>query len=251
MIAAGVLDTPRVDAAFTLHVWADAPAGRLASRPGPHPASSDVFELTIRGRGGHAALPHLAVDPVVVAAYVVVGLQTLVSREVAPDRPAVVTVASLAAGTTANVIPDTAILTGTLRAMDPSVGRTLARRIGELATSVAAGMRASATLTFTTRCPPVVNGPAMAALAAAAFRGVTGTARIIPPAVAIMVAEDFAYVLERVPGATFLLGVRAPTWEHPKPLHTAAFDLDEDALPVGVAALVAVALRVLNGGPGE
>ena len=207
MLEHGVLEHPAVDAAFALHVESSRRVGLVEVRSGPSQASSDLFTITIRGRGGHAAFPHRTVDPLVVAAQVLTALQTLVSREVPPGQPAVVTVGSLTGGTTHNVIPDEAVLKGTVRAFDPQVRDLLEERIGELAQGIARGMRASADVVYQRGYPPLVNDAAMAALAAGVCRDLLGAGAVVHPDEPLMAAEDFAFVLERVPGALCGLGV--------------------------------------------
>jgi amidohydrolase len=247
-VAAGVLDDPPVTAAFGLHVAPEYPAGRVAIREGTLLAGGDDFVVTVRGKGGSGVRPHTTVDPVVVAAYVVTALQTLVSREVAPGAFAVVSVGSLVAGDRPHVVPQTATLRGTIRTYDPATRDRLVQRLPELAAGVAAGMRARAETAFPLQVPPVVNDPALARLARDAVAHALGPAAVVadpPPGLA---SDDVAWLLERVPGVFLLLGVRHPAWERPRPPHTPSFDVDEDALPVGVAALAAVALRYLSGG---
>lgn len=245
MIDDGVLDDPPVDAAFGLHVDAERYVGQIAVRSGPSMASADRFTITVRGRGGHAASPHRTVDPIIVAAQIITALQTIVGREVSPIEPAVVTVASLTAGTTYNVIPDTATIRGTVRAFSSEVRQLMQERIGDLARGIASALRASAEVDYRVGYPVLVNHAAMVELAREALGGLLGP-RAIVDREPVMGAEDFAFILQRVPGAFLHLGVRHPTWKTPRPVHTATFDLDEAALPVGAAALVAIALRFLE-----
>jgi amidohydrolase len=246
MIEDGLLQDPPVDAAFMLHVSHALPAGRVATAPGPVLAGANSFTITVEGRGGHAARPHIAIDPVVIAAHVVTALQTLVSREAPPDRAAVVTLGSLQAGTAANVIPDRAVIKGTIRAYDPDLMKELERRLEETAAGIAAAMRASAHVEFHMHYPPTVNDAAMAELLSGAGRTALGPGAV-GVADPVMAAEDFSFVLERVPGAMLSLGVRAPEWEEPRPVHTPRFDVDESALPVGVACMASVAMEFLAG----
>jgi amidohydrolase len=244
MIEQGLLEDPPVDAAFMLHVAHLVPAGRVETVPGPMLAGGNAFTITIDGRGGHASQPHHSVDPVVVAAHVVTALQTLVSREAPPEQPAVVTLGSLHAGTAANIIPDRAVIRGTIRAYDGELLTRLSERLTETARGVAESLRASARVEYHMHYPPTVNDAAMAELLAGAAgaalgRSAVGTAR------PIMASEDFSFVLERVPGAMLSLGVRAPDWDAPRPVHTPRFDLDESALPVGVASMASVAMEFL------
>jgi amidohydrolase len=246
MIEDGLLQDPPVDGAFMLHVAHALPAGQVATAGGPVLAGANSFTIVVEGRGGHASRPHMAVDPVVVAAQVVTALQTLVSREVPPDRAAVVTLGSLIAGSASNVIPDRAVIKGTIRAYDGDLMKELERRLQETTTGIAAAMRASARVTFHMHYPPTVNDPAMAELLSGAGRSALG-AEAVGVVEPVMAAEDFSFVLERVPGAMLSLGVRAPGWDEPRPVHTARFDVDESALPVGVACMASVAMEFLAG----
>ena len=246
MIEQGVLGDPPVDAAFMLHVGPELPAGIVASGGGPLLAGADSFTITIEGRGGHAARPHVAIDPVVVGAQVVTALQSLVAREVDPTAPAVVTLATFNAGRAHNIIPDRAVITGTIRAFDDTLFESLERRLREIVEGVASAMRATATVNFEMRYPPSVCDERMAGVLGEAARSVLGDGAVVPFEQR-MGAEDFAFVLQKVPGAMLSLGVQSPDWPAPKPLHTATFDLDESALPVGAACMASVALRFREG----
>ena len=242
MIDEGLLVNPTVDAAFALHVGGTE-TGTLVARGGPLLAGANSFSITVTGKGGHASRPQHAVDPVVVAAQIVVALQTLVSREVEPGVPAVITLGAFQAGTTFNVIPDRAYIKGTIRAYDADLMKDLERRIDEVASGVAEALRARAEVEIFMHYPPTINDEAMAELAGGAIRRL-GCG--VHPGMPIMAAEDFSFVLQKVPGAMLMLGVKSPQWAAPKPVHTAQFDLDEAALPVGAAAYAAMALEFLN-----
>jgi amidohydrolase len=245
MIEDGVLENPPVDGAFGLHVDAERFVGQVSLRPGPSNASSDRFTITVTGRGGHAARPHRAVDPIVVGAQIITALQTLVSREVSPIEPAVVTVGSLTAGTTFNVIPDVATIKGTVRAYNEDVRSSIQERVGELARGIALAMRATAEVEYRVGYPVLSNDPDRVELARAALGELLGNEAVVDRDPS-MGAEDFAFVLQKVPGAFMYLGVRNPSWKAPRPVHTATFDLDEAALPLGVAAMAATALKFLS-----
>ena len=245
MIEDGVLSDPPVDAAFMLHVWPDLDAGTVSCGPGPQLAGADAFTITINGRGGHAAQPHETIDPVVVGAQVVMALQTLVSREVDPTVPAVVTLGSFIAGNRSNVIADQAVLQGTIRAFDDDLFLHLEKRVTEVVTGVAKALRATATIEFEMSYPPSVCDPDMAEQLAVSARALLGAESVFESH-PVMGAEDFAFVLEKVPGAMLWLGVKDPSWERPKPVHTATFDIDESALPIGSSAMAGVALDFLK-----
>ncbi len=244
MIAEGVLDDPAVDAAFGLHLSQWTPIGDVAVRPGPTMAAADTFRLDIKGVGGHAASPHRAVDAALVAAQVLVALHALVAREVDPIQPAVVTVGMIHAGSASNIIPETAVLRGTVRTFDKDLREYLARRVEEVAVGVAAAMRAECVCTYDLGYPAVVNDPDSAALVAAVARDVVGEDHVTAGE-PTMGGEDFASFLERVPGCFFFVGTRNEerglTWAH----HHPRFDIDEDGLPIAVAMFVALTERCL------
>jgi amidohydrolase len=245
MIEEGALDEPKVDAAFMLHVWPELEAGQVSYGAGPLLAGADAFTITVEGRGGHAARPHDTVDPVVVGAHIVVAVQALVAREVDPTAPAVVTLGSFNAGNKSNVIADRAVLKGTIRAFDDDLFARLEKRLREVVTGVAASLRATAHVDFEMRYPPSVCDAAMAERLGASARSLLGADSVLPSHPQ-MGAEDFAFVLQKVPGAMLWLGVKDPSWAEPKPVHTATFDIDESALPVGSSALAGVALDYLT-----
>jgi hippurate hydrolase len=180
---------------------------------------------------------------VVVASQIVVALQTLVSREVEPGVPAVITLGAFLAGTAFNIIPDRAQILGTIRTYDAGVMEHLEARIEAVAKGVASALRAEAKVEIQMHYPPTINNDAMAELAGGAVRHLGLDVVQGSP---IMGAEDFSFVLQRVPGAMLMLGVRKPDWTQPKPAHTAQFDIDEDSLPLGTAAYVALALEFLQ-----
>ena len=247
MIDDGVLEGPKVDAAFMLHVGAELPSGVVASGGGPLLAGADSFTITIEGRGGHAARPQETIDPIVAGAQVISALQAIVAREVDPFHPAVVTLGTFNAGNAHNVIPDQAVITGTIRSFDDTLFERMEQRLREIVTGVASALRAEAHVEFEMRYPPSVCDPAMAERLAEASRAVLGGGSVVDfePR---MGAEDFAFVLQKVPGAMLSLGVKHPDWPAPKPVHTATYDIDESALPVGAACMASVALDFLNRG---
>jgi amidohydrolase len=245
MIEEGALTDPQPDAAFMLHVWPDLEVGQVSCGPGPQLAGADAFTITVKGRGGHGARPHETIDPVVVGAQIVVAMQSLVSREVDPTVPAVVTLGAFNAGTVSNVIPDRAVLKGTIRAFDDKLFARLEERVREVATGVARALRADLDIEFEMSYPPSVCDAAMAQHLGTSAGDLLGAESVLVSKPE-MGAEDFAFVLQRVPGAMLWLGVKNPAWPEPKPVHTATFDIDESALPIGSSAMAAVALDYLK-----
>ena len=247
MIEEGVLEGPHVDAVFGLHVAADMPAGQIGVRVGNVSAASDRFTITIQGRGGHAARPHVAIDPVVVGAYIVTALQTLVSREVDPVQPAVATVGSLVAGEAMNVIPDTATLKGTVRTMDPDVRDLLERRLTEVVQGVGAAMRAEVSVDFMRGYPSMVNDEAISALVRDAAIEVVGEENVIESRLG-MGGEDFAYFSLERPGCFFRVGTRNEergiVWGH----HHPRFDIEEEGFLAGIGTMTNSVLRFLGEG---
>ena len=245
MLEDGLMDAPNVDAAFALHVDSLLEAGLMQVQAGPMFAAADRYTILVRGQGGHAAAPNLTIDPVVVAAHIVIALQTLISREIAPHERAVITVAELHAGTAENIIPDTVEIKGTMRNYNPDLRSYLEQRIRELSEGIAGAMRASVEIEWRPGYPPLVNHESGSNLVKEVAEEVVGPSSAVERE-PTMGAEDFSYLLERVPGAMFRLGTRMESWTRRKPHHTADFDMDESALPVGTAMLAATALRYLG-----
>ncbi|MEU2059151.1 M20 family metallopeptidase [Streptomyces sp. NPDC013455] len=251
MIEEGVLEASgaRVDAAFALHVHPNLPAGALRLRPGPQMAASDRFRVLVRGRGGHASAPHTTCDPVPVACETVLALQTAVTRGLAADDSAVLSVTRLAAGTAAGIIPDTAELGGTLRTLAEPTRRRLHEAINRVARGVAAAHGATAEVTIDTGYPVTVNDPAFTDFVLRTAGDVlgAGAAEVLPAPQ--MTAEDFSYVLRAVPGALAFLGACPPDLapEEAPSLHSTRMRIDEDVLATGIACEAAVALAFLTG----
>ncbi len=247
MIAAGVLEQPSPDAALGVHLWNMRPVGWVGIGDGPVMAGAEVLEIEILGKGGHGAAPHLASDPVPAAAQVISALQTIVSRNLDPHATAVVSITQVHAGEAFNVIPDRAVLRGTIRTFDPEVRKTVRRRVTEVAVGVAVALGCEARVRLTPLTPPLVNDPAVAArVRAAARRLFPGI--VIDEAERSMVSEDMAYFLQAVPGCFALVGSSDPARGLGAPHHNPQFDFDEAALPRAVALLAAAALDLLDEG---
>lgn len=242
MIEDGALERPHVDRCFALHLYSGLDVGRVGVRDGPFFASSDRFTIALNGKGGHGAMPQTAIDPIVGAAQLVTLLQTIASREVAPKDPVVVTVGSLHAGTTFNVIPDRAELAGTVRAYDAAVREGLPERIERLAAGVAAATRMGFELTYDWGYPPTVNDPGANDVVRAVAREAVGAARLTDPHELVLWSEDMSYMLEQRPGAYFLVGVRGDE-KGLEPQHSARYEIDERALETGFKMMVGIALH--------
>ncbi len=236
---------PPVAAAFAIHVESSSPAGVVMGRPGPILAASDVVMIEVRGRGGHASMPHLAADPVPVACEIVLALQTLVGRRIDVFDPAVLTIAQIRAGTTVNVIPSSARLSGTLRTVSERTRETMDAGIRRVVAGIAAAHGVEAEAQVVRGYPVTVNDAGFVAFVHDTARALLGDAGVRPMRAPIMGAEDFSYVLQEVPGALVFLGAR-PADRDPAPLHSDRMVLDESALAAGIALHAAVALRFLG-----
>ena len=243
---AGVLDD--VDAVFALHGWPSFPIGSAALRPGCLMAGAREFRIIVQGKGCHGADPASGVDPIVAAAHIITALQTLVSRETNPWEAAVASVGFMQAGTASNIIPPKAELRGTLRALNNTTLDRLAASLDRLARETARAFRATAATTFPDEpYPPLFNDPEMTEIARQVIRDNLGPDRCIDLESPIMVAEDFAFYLQRVPGAFLLLGTRSPGEEAAPPLHSPLFDFPDAALPTGITLLASLADHILRG----
>ncbi|NJE46331.1 amidohydrolase [Thermococcus sp. GR7] len=241
MIEGGALDG--VDAIFGFHVWMDLPSGIIGIRDGPFLAGAGFFEAKVIGKGGHGASPHEAIDPIPIAAETVLALQTIVSRNVNPIETGVVSVTAINGGTTFNVIPEEVTLKGTFRYYKPEVGEMIKKRMAEIIEGVAKTHGARAEFSINDLVPPTINDKAMADFA----RKVAEKYRLRHGDVAMsMGAEDFAYYLQRVPGAFLALGIRNEGKGIVHPHHHPKFDVDEDVLHLGTAMEVALAFEFLR-----
>lgn len=234
MIRAGVLENPRVDAIFGLHVWPFLETGRMTFGAGPMLAAPDEFDVVIRGKGGHGAAPHTTVDPILVAAQCITLLQQVVARNVSPFHSAVVTVGSIHGGQARNVIPAEVVFTGTVRTMAPEVQQMMPVRIEQVVRGVCEAAGATYTLRYDGGYPVLVNDAAMTEIARRAAGVALGEdhAGEMAPS---MGGEDFAFFLQRAPGSFARLGSTLPGTANPSGLHTAGLMIDEACMEHGVA----------------
>lgn len=251
MIEEGVLETPdggTVDAAFALHITTRHPSGTVHLRPGPQSAAADMLAITVHGRGAHAAAPQRGLDPVPVACEIVQALQTMVTRTVNVFEPAVLTVTRVTAGTASNIIPDTAEIAGTFRTLSDATRKKVRDGIVRVADGVAAAHGLTADVELPDVTPVVVNDPGFTDLVTRAATELLGPGRVRLLPHPIMAAEDFAFVLERVPGAMAFLGACPPgqTAGQAPDNHSRRVVHDEKALAVGAAVHGAVALSYLS-----
>ena len=236
MIEDGLFQRFPVDEIYGIHNLPGLPVGRFAVRPGAIMASTDRFYIDILGRGGHAARPHETIDPILVGAQLVTALQSIVARNTDPLASGVVSVTTFHAGNTDNVIPQTARLSGTVRALDEKVRADLEVSVGRIATAVAATFGAQARIAYERGYPVTVNHAGPAARVGDAIEGLFGGSAVNRAGAPLMAAEDFSYYLERVPGAYFFMG-NGPS----AGLHHPAYDFADDAIAPGAAVWAALA----------
>jgi amidohydrolase len=241
MIEDGALENPHVDRTFALHVYSGLEAGKIGIRDGPFFASSDRFEIALVGKGGHGAMPQTAIDPIVGAAQLVNVLQTIASREIAPKDPVVVTVGSLHAGTTFNVIPDRAELLGTVRAFSSEVRESVPKRIERQLEGLCDALRLDYEFEYLWGYPPTVNDRAINDVVRTVARETIGAANVVDPHELVLWAEDMAYMQQERPGAYFLVGARGPE-KGVEPQHSPRYDIDERALEAGFRMMVGIGL---------
>lgn len=247
VVQEGVLDECGVDAVVGLHLWSFLERGRAIVPPETVMASADEFRVVLTGRGGHGALPHEANDVVLALSHLVVALQSLVSREIDPVQPAVLTVGRVQAGTATNVLPVRAELEGTFRAPNTAIRGHLLHRVGEMAQAIGLAHSVEAQVEFGAGIPPTVNDPACAAVLRAAASDVLG-ADLVAAGPPVMAAEDFGILLQSRPGAFMLLGMRDESVGAVHAHHHPSFRIVPDVLPVGSEILLRAAIAMMREG---
>jgi len=243
MVEQGLFDRFPVDAVYGMHNWPTLPVGRFAVRPGPIMASFDIFEITVTGKGAHAAMPHRSIDPVVVAAEIVGALQTIASRQASPLDSVVVSVTQFHAGDTWNVIPQKAVLRGTTRSFLPDLRDMVESSLRRIARNIAAAHDAEVAVTYERRYPPTINSERETEFAAATMAEVAGAKNVARDWAPSMAAEDFAFMLEARPGAYAWIGnggdAASPGLHHP------GYDFNDEILPLGASYLARLVERGL------
>jgi hippurate hydrolase len=251
MIEDGLIERhPKPDAAFAMHITPNVPTGIFTAKAGAFMASTDTLEVRVIGKGGHASAPHHTVDPMPVACEIVLALQSFVTRKINAFDPVVLTIAKIDGGTTSNVIPEVVNLLGTLRSVSEGSRARAKEGLKKVIEKIAEAHDARAEVTLTPGYDVTVNDGRMVDLAAAAARGLFGEKGFMPMPAPVMGAEDWSYVLQRIPGCMVFLGV-APegcNHHHAAPCHSNRMMLDEDAMMNGVALYAAVAERFLDQG---
>ena len=243
MMEEGIMEG--VDGVFGIHLWADIPVGLVSVEAGPRMASADVFKIIVEGKGGHGSMPHQGVDAVVAASAIVMDIQSIVSREISPLDPAVVSLGSFHSGTRFNVIASEAILEGTTRCFNPEVRKLFKERMERVITSTANSYRASGKLEYTFMTPSVINDPKCSEIAEKSVEKLWGK-ESLHKFEKIMGAEDYAFFLEKAPGILAFVGAKNPAKGADSPHHHGRFNIDEDSLEIGTALHVQYALDFLN-----
>lgn len=248
MIEDGLFERFPCDAVYALHNWPDLPRGQLQTRPGPIMAAADRFDITLRGRGGHAALPHQTPDALLAASELVTQLNTLVARRIDPMESAVLSVTRIEGGHTHNVMPATVQITGTVRSFDAAAQDAIEAALRDACAGIALMHGVIAEVTYSRYYPATINGAAEAGLALRAAAAAGLDARQAPrPA---FTSEDFAFMLQARPGAYLWLGQGRGADEPPGyPLHHPCYDFDDAVLPLGIACLVSLAAHALAAPP--
>ncbi|HWR31295.1 MAG TPA: amidohydrolase [Negativicutes bacterium] len=245
MIEDGALANPKVDAVFGLHVMPQLKAGAIGISYGKAYAASDMFDVSIAGRASHGAAPHGGIDAIVVGAQVVTALQTFASRNVDPVDSAVVTVGKFTGGYQRNIIADKVELSGIIRTLDPQTREFATIRVKEIIEGVARSLQAEAVVSFTPSYPSVINDKAMVDFVRGVAEGVVGKENVVLIEKPTMGVEDFAYYLQKAPGAFFQLGIGNEEKGIVHPLHSNLFDVDEAALPIAAAVHTGIVLGFL------
>lgn len=244
MIKEGVLEEPPVRAIFSLHVFPEK-VGKVAFSPGPILASSDWFEIVIKGNSSHAARPHEGKDAIALAAQVVVSLQSIISRMIDPTDPAVLTIGKIQGGSRANIIAGEVRLEGTVRTLNEETGKEIERLIEELVRGITRSFGADYSFTYQKGTPGVYNHPELSEIMLPTLNHVLGEGNIleIDPQ---MVSEDFSYYCQKIPGFFFLLGVKDPLQKAMAPLHSPYFNPDERSISLGIKTLCHLLLDCLE-----
>ena len=245
MVEEGILEEPRVDLLIAAHVWPDMPAGYIATRQGPSLAAGDKLLIYVRGQSSHAAYPHQSKDTLVAACHLVTALQSVVSRNLGPFESGVLSITTFEAGVAVNIIPHTVKIQGTIRTHTPKVRAKIAERVRAVARGVAEAFDVAIDLDITPGYPALVNHESAAALIENAGAQVLGEEKVREMPLS-MGAEDFSYMAEKRPGALFRVGISNQEKGFVHGLHSDRFDLDEDALPVGVSVFAQAVVEFLG-----
>lgn len=248
MIADGVLDNPRVDSILGLHIWPELDSGVVGVRKGTIMAAADRFNISLYGYGGHGGQPHLAVDPIMISAEVIQGLQKIVSREVAPTEPVVISLGSVHGGTAFNIIPNRMELTGTIRTADETIREHVLKRIEEKVQAIVKGNNANCDIAFERCFYQTYNDGSLVDALRSTVLDLWGAEKLVDLKAPTMTGEDFSEYQRIIPGLYFFVGTRNEGRGLTYPIHHEKYSIDEDVLGFGVEVMVNVALNVCKEG---
>jgi len=245
MIEEGVLEKPKVDFAFGIHLWTPLECGKIGLRSGALMAAADEFKIVLKGKGGHGALPHQCKDPVIAAAQLIMALQTVVSRKIDPLKGAVISVGKVESGTAFNIIPEKAIIEGTSRSLDEEVRRTIREQIQKITQGIAVANEIDYEIDHKNGTAVLFNDERLTGFVRKVAQRIVGAENVIevPPT---MGGEDMSFFLQRVPGVFYFIGASNPDKGIDKPHHSPYFDIDEESLLIGAQMHVEVALELLR-----
>lgn len=245
MIDEGVMEKPHVTATLAMHLCTDLPVGLVGTAAGPRTASMDEIAITIKGKGGHGAMPHQTVDAIVMASKVVDTIQTIVSREIDPIKPVVVTIGTINGGTAFNIISHTVEMKGTVRCLDSQIRQEMPKRLERIIAGVTSSMRGEYKFNYKFNYPSVVNDETMNTIVCEAATETVGAKNIMAPP-PMMGSEDMAFFMEQAPGCYFMVGARNEEKGFVHPHHNPRFDFDEDAMSIGAELMTRAALKYLQ-----
>lgn len=246
MIEEGVLENPHADICLALHCDSDLNCGTIRIKPGSLYASPDDFKIIVKGKGGHGAEPHKCIDPIIISAEIIQGLNNLISRETDPFDNAVISIGSIHGGSATNIIPDSVEIRGTARSLTNEIRGFLKKRIGEIANGICKAYGAACEYEYTELFPPLINNIELSEIVYKSACGILGKDKCIWGGSSTMAGEDFAYFSQSRPSVLFKLGCRSEKLGIVHPIHHSSFDIDEDCLKTGVKVFTAVALDYLG-----
>ena len=246
MVKQGVLENPKVDAIYGLHINSGTPVGTITLKPEGIMAAVERFVVTVKGKGSHGSAPWSGVDPILISAKIIDGFQTIISREAyLIEAPAVITVGKITSGTRFNVIPESAELIGTVRTLNPDMRTKIIKRMTEMASDIAKAYGGDATIDWQNNTIVTYNDPELTTKAVSTLKMVAGVDKVLDMK-AVTGGEDFSYFQEKVPGVYFFLGGMTPGNTEPFPHHTPDFKIDDAGMLLGVKSLTQLALDYLN-----
>lgn len=246
MIRDNVLENPQVDAIMALHCWPDLPTGTIGVKRGEVMAAGDSLDITIKGKQGHAAHPHKAIDPITIASYVITKLQTIVSREIAPVDSVVISIGQINGGNAFNVIPQTVKMSGTVRVLNPEIRDKLPDMINRIVKKTAESMNGEAKVNYNFGSPPLINNDLMVDVLDKSVTQLLGNDNLVYMNTPSLGSEDFAFYLEKIPGVFFRLGTYNAGHNPQYPLHHPKVLFDEGALEIGISVISDAAFRFLR-----